>query len=196
MNENAKTIKSYELNAEDYIQSRSVDEQQKFSAWIVEELSKFNKTIDIFEIGSGPGYTADYLESLGYKITRSDIVDQFIDFNRLRGKSMGKHNVITDKIHGTFEAIIAINVMQHLSIEDMKKSLAFISDGLKQDGVFIFTITSGKHDEWHDDKGGSRYFANWQKEELADTLPKAGLQMEYAEDIGYKNWMNIVARKT
>lgn len=195
MDENTKTIRSYELNAEEYIQSRSVDNQKKFSAWIVEALSTLHKPVDIFEIGSGPGYTADYLESLSYNVTRSDIVDKFIDFNRLHGKYIVKHNVVSDVIPGTFDAILAINVMQHLNFKDMEKSLQHIHDGLKKGGLFIFTITLGEDDEWHDDKGGARYFAGWQKEQLTDFLNKASLQVIYAEDVGYKNWINIISRK-
>ncbi|NCU38164.1 methyltransferase domain-containing protein [Candidatus Saccharibacteria bacterium] len=196
MDENSKTIKSYELNAEEYIQSRSVDDQQKFSTWIAEALSKLNKPIDIFEIGSGPGYTADYLESLGYRVTRSDIVNEFINFNQSSGKYIVRHNVATDAIPRVFDAVLAINVMQHLNSKDMEKSLLYINDGLKKGGLFIFTITLGKNDEWHDDKGGARYFAGWQKEKLIDILNKAGLQVIYDKDVGYKNWINIISKKT
>ncbi len=195
MDENSKTIKSYELNAYEYLQSRSADDEHRFSAWIVETLSKIDKPVKIFEIGSGPGYTADYLESLGYKVTRSDIVNEFIEYNRNRDKNITIHNVITDEIPGEYDAILAINVMQHLNKLDMKKALKLIYDGLKKDGMFIFTITIGDMDEWHDDKGGARYFAAWQKDILIDLWGSTGLEVIFIKDVGYKNWINIIAKK-
>lgn len=195
MNENSLTVKSYEDNPEDYINSRSFDEQKEFSKWIVDELRTFGENAFIFEVGSGPGYTADYLEFLGYDVARSDVVSKFIEFNQKRGKTIRKYDVITDSIEGYYDVVIAINVMQHMNQTDMIRALKNVYECLVKNGKFLFTIKLGDTDEWHEDKGGARYFASWRETELEQALLGVGFRVDSINSIGYKNWANVVARK-
>lgn len=194
MSENQDTIQSYEDNPEEYINSRGINEQKEFSAWIVDALDGM-KNPTIFEIGSGPGYTADYLESIGYKVTRSDIVDKFIEFNRSRGKEITKHNAIDDEVAGRYDVVLAVNVMQHMNHSDMERSLGHIYRGLADDGKFLFTIVLGEDSEWHDDKGGARYFSAWNETELTDILVRTGFSVDSIEPINYKNWANVIVSR-
>lgn len=193
---NARTVVSYEANAEEYIKSRTPEQSEQYCGWIVDGLSGYPKTAKIFEIGTGTGYDADYLESLGYNVERSDVAQSFVDFNEKRGKKIVKFDVVRDDFSGAYDAIIAVNVMQHLDENEFQVSLQKIAQVLGKGGRFLFSITIGGGDEeWHDDKGGARYFLNWDIDNLRRELETVGLRIVHEHEVGYKNWVDVVAEK-
>lgn len=193
---NSDTVASYETSADAYIASRNPKESEQYAQWIAHDLEKFSKTAKIFEVGTGTGYDADYLESLGYSVVRSDAAQSFIDFNVRRGKKAVKFDVVTDKFTDMYDAILAVNVMQHLNQDEFNKALSNIASALRVGGHFLFSITVGNgSEEWHNDEGGPRYFLNWKIEDLEKVLRGAGLTMIYKKEIGYKNWVDIIAEK-
>lgn len=198
MNRNDATIKSYELNADKYTKGRTQD-QANFAVWykwIVDDISHAPNQGVIFEIGSGPGYFADYLEELGYKIIRSEAAQSFIDFSTQRGKTMKKFNVALDDFPDQYAIILAINVMQHLPKNEAIDSFGKVYDALEPGGRFIFTITTDDgSEEWRDDKGGNRYFYNWVEVELLTALNEIGFKVIRNEVSGYKKWRNITVEK-
>lgn len=194
--QNAKTVASYEANAEGYITSRTSEQSAQYCEWIVDGLGAYPKTAKIFEIGTGTGYDADYLDSLGYIVERSDAAQSFIDFNEKRGKTIVKFDVVRDDFNSTYDAIIAVNVMQHLSRDEFITAMGKVAAALNHGGYFLFSITMGDgSEEWHDDKGGARYFLNWKREDLKKVLKGAGLSVIYEKEIGYKNWIDIIVEK-
>lgn len=196
MSNNARTVASYEANAEDYITSRTPEQSEQYCGWIVDGLSGYPKTVKIFEIGTGTGYDADYLESLGYSVERSDVAQSFVDFNEKHGKTIVKFDVVRDDFSSTYDAIIAVNVMQHLNRDEFMAAIDKVAGALKPGGRFLFSITTGDGgEEWHDDKGGARYFLNWKREDLKKVLKDAGVPVIYEKEIGYKNWIDIIVEK-
>ncbi len=194
--QNDRTVASYEANAEEYIASRAPGQSEQYCKWIVDGLRGYPKAAKIFEIGTGTGYDADYLESLGYSVERSDVAQSFVDFNEKRGKTIAKFDVVHDDFSGVYDAIIAVNVMQHLNKDEFITAIKKVVKALSIDGQLFFSITIGNgEEEWHDDKGGARYFLNWGLENLKDVLEAAGLQVIYEKEVGYKNWIDIIVRK-
>lgn len=61
-------------------------------------MAYLKKDASILEIGTGPGRDADYIESLGYSVTRSDAVESFIEYNKSKNKNIIKLNLYEDKI--------------------------------------------------------------------------------------------------
>lgn len=193
---NQKTLASYEANPQPYINSRNKDDIEDFYSWAIDDVTVFLTSDKIFEIGSGPGFFADHLESLGYSIERTDAAKSFVEFNLERGKSMSLFDINTDEFVEKYDAILAINVMQHLEKEEAVLGFRKIYDALNRDGRFIFTATSGSNnDEYHEDKGGERYFFNWNKDELRQALEANGFTVVRFDNSGYKNWVNITVEK-
>ncbi len=193
---NQDTIKSYENTHQDYTDSRSPEQSAQYLKWVIDELAEL-KNPQILEIGTGTGYDADYLDRLGYNITRSDAVEGFINQNQARGKSVVKLDVINDRIEKEYDLIFAINVLQHMDQEDFKKSIQNLNAGLKSGGRLLFSITVGAGDtEWHDDKGGARVFLNWQPDKLTQILEQEGFESIKLKEIGYKNWVQVKATKS
>lgn len=193
---NSDTIGSYEKNADGYIDSRDPGQSLQYCQWIVDGLSKYPNTAKLFEVGTGTGYDADYLESLGYTVVRSDAAQSFIDFNEKRGKRTMKFDVTQDKLPEMYDAIVAVNVMQHLPAHEFKRAIKNIHAGLSVGGRFLFSITIGKGaEEWRDDKGGARYFLNWDINALRKVLVNSDFSVIYEKEIGYKNWVDIIVEK-
>lgn len=193
---NAKTVASYQANSTDYIASRSPEQSAEYCQWIVDGLKDVPKSASIFEIGTGTGYDADYLESVGYHVTRSDIADGFIDFNRKRGMEIIKFDIVKDDFTSTYDVVLAVNVMQHLDADEFRLAIRKIAGVLPIGGRFLFSITVGDGgEEWHDDERGARYFLNWHHDELIKAIESVGFTVIYEKEIGYRNWVDIIVEK-
>ena len=54
----------------------------------------------VLDIGSGPGWDADFLEGLGVRVHRTDVTAEFRDFQAERGQQVDALDVLTDEIIG------------------------------------------------------------------------------------------------
>lgn len=93
--ENEKTLEVYQKKASIYIENninhsridlvKAKHKQQKPEQLIRDSFSELPKQSKIFEIGSGDGINAKFIESLGFNITASDVADDFIMASKKRG---------------------------------------------------------------------------------------------------------------
>ena len=193
MASNDQTVRAYETGVDDYLVGRKPEDSREYCRWIVRALKECrHKTTRIFEIGSGPGYDADYLESIGYAVDRSDVVDGFLQINQERGKEIVKFNVLRDEFPAEYDAILAVNVMQHFNSEEFKMVLVKIYNALHVEGRFLFTITLGGHVP---ERRHGMMFMNWDEKQLLETLHKYGFEIDRMNSIGYRNWYSGVAIK-
>lgn len=90
------TLASYERGVQRFVDKTPpvIADDSSLGQWIQFFLSQLQKEDEILEIGTGTGKDADYMESHGYHVTRSDAVDGFIEMNRQRGKDIIKLNVL------------------------------------------------------------------------------------------------------
>ena len=68
----------------------------------------------VLEVGSGPGWDADFLEAHGVAVRRTDITDAFIDLQAERGKVVERLDVTSDDLGGPYDAVLALAVLQHV----------------------------------------------------------------------------------
>ncbi|MFZ1258279.1 MAG: methyltransferase domain-containing protein [Candidatus Saccharimonas sp.] len=196
MDDVINTLQSYESFAYEYAESRKDDNVAHYCRWIIKALASISGDSEIFEIGSGPGLYADYFESQGYSIVRSDGAQSFVDMSHARGVAMAKFDVVADVFAQSYDAVLAINVMQHLKKDEAIVAFGKIYAALNQRGRFIFTITIGDgNSEIHNRQTGGYYFLNWPVESLRQALVAAGFSIISMQEVGYKNWMNIVVEK-
>lgn len=193
---NANTLQSYEAAAGAYASERQNDDMATHYKWLVDDIAESNVATPLFEIGSGPGYLADYLEALGYQVTRTDAAQSFVDFNLKRGKKAEKFNLVTDDFLTNHDVVYAISVVQHFERGQAMQAFSKVYDSLNPGGRFMFTLTIGDgSDEWHDDEGGKRYFYQWNIQQLEHELKSIGFFILRSEDVGYKNWRRITVEK-
>lgn len=81
--DSARTIASYESYAPAYA-AHVNPTPAAFDAAAMQRLASVGGTV--LEIGSGPGFDADYIETLGVRVDRTDVTRAFLDLQAARGK--------------------------------------------------------------------------------------------------------------
>ena len=66
------TLNTYELNAQNYIDRTPSSIEGDYKQYLDNFLSCVGKEAKILEIGSAVGRDADYIDSKGYSVTRTD----------------------------------------------------------------------------------------------------------------------------
>ena len=124
---NARTVESYELIADDY--ARETAGAAVLSSGLT-RLSEMVPGGHVLEIGSGPGWDADALEEAGMTVRRTDITQAFIDGQRARGKEAERLDVINDDLGGPYDAVVSLHVLQHIEPDDLPAVLAKVAGAL------------------------------------------------------------------
>jgi hypothetical protein len=106
---------------------------------------KPNVGIRIYEVGFGNGAFAGYMRSLGCDYLGSEINSTLIERARDFGLNVSEQGIkaILETQSGTVDAVVAYDVLEHLTVEDMKTFLLDSFQLLKQGGVVLARIPSG-----------------------------------------------------
>ncbi len=193
--ENDATIQSYEQNAQRYASATADAMSDSLKRWLTMATEGLSTDASIFEIGSGTGRDALYLQSLGYTVQCSDATEAFL--SQLQQKNLDtKHfNVVTDTFEQAYSLILADAVLLHLTLEQTKHALKKICQALERNGRFALTLKEGEGDGWTDRKIGlPRYFTYWTEEAIRQALQEAGFTKVdiFASGPEDKRWLNIV----
>jgi SAM-dependent methyltransferase len=86
VDENEITLQSYNQHIKEYVAGtpKSVIHGM-FKDWIDRALANISKGSSVLELGSGFGRDADYIESKGYKVVRTDAAQGFVDLLKKQG---------------------------------------------------------------------------------------------------------------
>ena len=192
--ENEMTLNSYELGVDAYI-SGSPSDVSRFKEWLDKTLSHFSKDARIFEVGSGFGRDACYIESKGFKVERSDAKKAFIHVLQQKGFSAQLFNLLADDFTGIYDLIFANAVLLHFTSSEFKTALSKIYSALSTNGIFSFTVKHGDGEEWTSVKvGHPRYFRYWQMDALTPVLESQGFSvLDCSTD---EKWLQLITRKT
>ncbi|MGB9601419.1 MAG: class I SAM-dependent methyltransferase [Limisphaerales bacterium] len=119
------------------------------SAWkriLAGQLPK-NKNAAIYEAGCGPGAFLLFLKSLGYtNISGSDFSENQIKLAQANGLNVKQADSIVDLESypdDSFQCVVAIDFIEHLSKESAMKFLRHSSRVLKKDGRLIMRMPNG-----------------------------------------------------
>lgn len=157
-------------------------------------LSLIGKDSSIFEVGSANGRDADYIDSKGFYVERSDIVEPFIKYNKDRGKKCIIFDVINNKLHQKYDLIIAHTVLLHFNEIEFDKAISNIHKHLNDKGYFACIMKKGKGEEYSKKKMNSlRYFKYYSVNELKAYFNK-GFTIEY-ENVIDDNYIHLLLRK-
>jgi len=149
---NTSTINMYNSGgAFEYIQHKEIDpETEKWERLFqyVEEQLHGDKTKKIIEFGSGCGELSLMLQTAGYDITASDIVDRFLaEQNNIGIKSVKRFNFLLDdfeEVFGSKADLIVSWRNPHLDMDDMMKLFDVVYDGLNDNGLFIINFQNAE----------------------------------------------------
>jgi len=215
--ENKKTEEIYKQKAQVYL-SQSIEnikidpikfnkKREELEKIIRISFSSLPKGSKVFEIGSGDGINAKFIESLGFNITASDIADDFINSLQSQGIKAVKFNALEDDFKEKYFAIFCWRVFVHFTKEDALKIIEKVYDSLEDNGIFIFNAMNREiktvDSEWVDfegkyNMGVERFYNYFNKKDLDNMIEKTKFHIENFHTEGGKNndkWLVYVLKK-
>ena len=215
--ENKKTIEVYKKTASKYLENCKEHEAQdrekarrkkeKLQMFIRKSFSSLPKGSKILEIGSASGENAKYISSLGYKVTASDIADDFIKESSSKGLETINFNILEDMFYQKYSGIFCWRVFVHFTKEDVSAVLKKIYNALEKDGILIFNAinreTRKVENEWVDfpkeyHLGIDRFYNYFYKEDLDILIKQVGFRIiDFHKEGGENNnkWLVYVLKK-
>ena len=111
-------------------------------------IEKVDQSKEVLEIGSGTGKDYETL-SKHYNITGSDYSDAFLKILRkkFKGQQFYKINALTMESEKHYDVIYSNKVLQHLTPEQLEKSLLAQYEILNKEGLLFHAIWKGNPNE-------------------------------------------------
>lgn len=195
---NRRTIESYEGCALDYARSTAPKPGLDDNPFLRRFREALPSSGRVLEIGSGPGWDADWLEERRVTVRRTDAAKTFVDFQRARGARAELLDVVADDIGGPYAGVIALYVFQHIERPRLPRVLAKIARALIGGGAFLFSLREGQRDFVESGESGSTYLiAEWEKSDLNPILREHDLTDRWStsgEDADGR-WLTILTSK-
>lgn len=165
------TLQSYEQGVSEYIDGTAAETSGSIKAWIDNFLNLLPLTARIIEIGSAFGRDAQYIESRGFSVKRTDATIGFVNLLQSKGYAANQFNILTDDFNSLYELIFANAVFLHFNPVELNEILKKAHKSLSDDGILAFSVKHGEGEEWTSAKIGSpRYFCYWQKDTIQSLL--------------------------
>lgn len=198
LSNNRRTVDAYDVYAERYAEA-----VKGAPSGVAEEgLRRLADLIapggTVLEIGSGPGWDADHLETLGVAVHRTEIAPAFCALQTRRGKSCEPLDLIADPLGGPYAGIVALFVLQHIDRTLIPAVLGKIAAALDPGGVFLASIQLGEGEVWNrDTSSGDYHVVRWSEADFAAALVDAGLGVTWSAQTADEEgtWLRLIARR-
>jgi len=196
--QNEQTLQVYESIAEQYCRSIPLTVEGVNRLWIDKTLGALPNTASVLELGSCSGRDANYIESKGFVVQRTDAVEHFIEKLRQQGHTVRQLNVIRDAIPLKYDLVFANAVLLHLKAGEFKTVCKKIFKSLASGGQFAFSLQEGDGDSWVANRSKKpRYFCYWRPDDLESVLFSIGFSTveTYAVVDDGRKWIKVNAYK-
>ena len=201
---NQQTLASYEVIALDYAESTKGVPSGVAAEGIGRLITLLPSGGTVLELGSGPGWDADHLETLGLRVRRTDATAAFCVFQTGRGQQADQLDAILDPLASprwpSYDGVVALYVLQHIERDDTRAVLAKVAAVLRPGGATLLTVREGGEDLWEGGAAGHalRYHVTqWSEGGFYAALRGAGLaptwHARHRDAEG--DWLFVVARK-
>lgn len=195
---NNKTLQAYEGHINDYIERTPQEVNGYVKIWIDSMLHTLDPEAKILEIGSAFGRDADYIETQGFSVERTDATLGFVEYLETQGYNARALNILTDEIDSDHDLIFADAVFLHFSDDELSLALTKVRNALSPQGILGLTLKCGIGEEWSSDKlGEPRYFHYWDKDSISQKLDEAGFLAADTDIIKTADgrWLHIIASR-
>jgi SAM-dependent methyltransferase len=189
------TLAAYETGAEQYLKA-SARPGPRLIAYL-DRLADMVGNGRVLEIGSGPGWDADYLESRGVRVTRTDATPAFVELLRAAGHDARLLDVRSDPLGGPYQAVVANAVLVHLSGPQFEDVARRAGQAVVAGGLFGFTLKEGDGGAWSQDKlSMPRYFTYWRAPAVREVLARTGWSVVSVDHVAGRKepWLYVLAR--
>lgn len=171
---NQKTVEAYDLHWGQH-QIKDLDVPGEYFEQLDWFVFGVDKSVRIFEIGSGVGYDAVYFRDRGYQVDCSEAAPSAVKVLRRRGLPARKLNALTDKLPGGYQLILALGVVVHFNRDELQLFFDKVFAALEAGGRFGFSTVEDQAEEWYQDgHGRTRYISHLPEADLRTMLKKAG----------------------
>lgn len=202
---NEETLKVYDRSVNKYLSNTGYDYTKKHEPllrWIDFTLKCVPEGGTIFEMGSGHGRDARYMESKGFNVICSDGAKSFIDYLNDNGQKALLFNAIDDKIPVKCDMIFANAVFPHFTTDDLETTLDKVYKHLSEGGIFAFNAKQGEGEEWVNEKTiDKRFMHYWNPQNLENIVKKHDFKIIFFEsdiqggELANHTWIHITAQK-
>ena len=165
-----RTIESYEGYAREYDEIVGAAPSPEVEKSLRQLMAAVGPQGQILEVGSGPGRDADYLESLGARVRRTDATRAFLDLQAERGKRAELLNLLTDELGGPYDGVAALCVLIHIDRAQIDRVLGRIAGALRPGGAFLVSMREGSGETT-----GDYHTIYWDRDAFVARLERAGL---------------------
>lgn len=195
---NVSTLAGYEGCADDYAETTAPKPEADDQPALVELLKAVPSGSRLLEIGSGPGWDADWLEERGLTIRRTDGAESFVQLQASRGRQAERLDVIFDPLGGPYDGVIALHVLQHVERELLPSVFAGIAEAIRAGGVFLLALREGEGESAEiGSKGNEYYVALWPRAEIIAALAGLGFDLLWSHSFDGRDgrWLSALFRK-
>ncbi|RDZ26162.1 class I SAM-dependent methyltransferase [Lysobacter silvisoli] len=192
---NARTVAAYENCARAY-----AADVPPPTGWAAESLQQLADGLPagsrVLEIGSGPGWDADFLEQRGVQVHRTDVTVTFCDLQIERGKQAQVLDVLTDDIAGRYDGIAMLCVLQHFERPDLDVVLRKFAGALHAGGLALLSYPLGEDEYWQKTDSGDYRVVRWTAAGLDRRLGAAGFTVVWDKEQQFDSgpWRAVLAR--
>ncbi len=151
-------------------------------------LKTFPKHSKLLELGCGSGRDASFMFKNSYTITAIDASRQMINEAKLLHSELSNclHvSLLPDDLNykeNSFDGIYSIATLMHLEATDIELTVKKVSEYLKPDGIFLFSVSVQRDDintEGKDSFG--RHFTTLSQEDWILTCKRMGFNLVHSE---------------
>jgi SAM-dependent methyltransferase len=188
------TLASYQSRVQEYLHCTPGPFPELIS--FLDRFARLAGTGPALEIGSGPGRDADYLESRGVRVIRTDATPAFVELLRAAGHDARLLDARTDPLGGPYQGIVANAVLLHLSRDQFEDLLRRARTAIAPGGVLAFTLKEGDGEAWSEHKlGVPRHFTYWREPAVRAALHHAGWPDAFVDYVpSGEGWLHVIAR--
>lgn len=188
------TLAAYQSRALEYLRGSARPVRELIAH--LDRFANLARPGPVLEIGSGPGWDADYLEGHGVRVIRTDATPAFVTLLRSAGHDVRLLDARTDPLGGPYKGIMANAVLHHLNRDQFEDVLQRARRAVVSSGVLGFTIKEGDGAGWSEHKLGlPRHFTYWREPAVRAALQHVGWQdASICHVVSRDHWLYVLAR--
>lgn len=189
------TLAAYQASADRYIE-RTIPPPPAVRAYL-DRFAALAGHGNVLEIGSGPGWDADYLEQRGLHVTRSDATPAFVERLRAAGHEARLLDIRSGDLGGPYDGVLANAVLLHLGRDQFRDALRRVRQATTASGLLAMTLKEGDGEQWSTAKlGMPRHFTYWGEAALRRVLQDTGWEVAFLEHVPGRadQWLQLIAR--
>lgn len=152
----------------------------------------------VLEVASGPGWDADRLDAMGVQVRRTDLSEGFIAFQRERGRTIERLDLITGDLGGPWDGLMALYVIQRIGRDLVDGVIRRIATALRPGGTLLMSWQEGEGEKTSTDAEGTYQIVRWREADMVDCLARHGLAVEWRSLFHGReaDWITVIARRS